>query len=56
MRSLVKICNASEDEFDAARRLYNWFTRERKDLLIDGQISSNTHSSLKSIYRKLVIL
>jgi hypothetical protein len=54
MRSLVKICHASEDEFDAARRLYSWFSRERKDLLIDGQISVNTHPSLKSIYRNLV--
>ena len=54
LRSLVKICHASEEEFDAARRLYNWFTRERKDVLIDGRISSNTHPTLKSIYRKLV--
>ncbi|UCB47260.1 MAG: hypothetical protein JSV25_07575 [Spirochaetota bacterium] len=54
MRSLVKICHAAEDEIVAARRLYNWFTRERKDLLIDGQISAGTHPSLKSIYRKLI--
>jgi hypothetical protein len=54
MRSLVRICHASEDEIDAARRLYNWFSRERKDLLIDGQVSSGTHPSLKSIYRKLI--
>jgi len=54
MRRIVKICHASEDEFDAARRLYNWFTRERKDVLIDGRISTNTHPSLKSVYRKLV--
>jgi hypothetical protein len=54
MRSLVKICHASEDEFDASRRLYGWFSRERKDLLIDGRISINTHPSLKSIYRNLI--
>jgi hypothetical protein len=54
MRSLVKICHAAEDEIVAARRLYNWFTRERKDLLIDGQIMAGTHPSLKSIYGKLI--
>ena len=54
MRSLVKICHAAEDEIIAARRLYNWFTKERKDLLIDGQIGAGTHPSLKSIYRKLI--
>jgi len=54
MRSMVKICHASEDEFDAARRLYNWFSRERKDVLIDGRITANTHPSLKSVYRKLI--
>lgn len=54
MRSMVKICHASEDEFDAARRLYNWFSRERKDVLIDGRIIVNTHPSLKSVYRKLI--
>ena len=51
---MVKICHASEDDFDAARRLYGWFSRERKDVLIDGQITANTHPSLKSIYRKLI--
>jgi hypothetical protein len=54
MRSMVKICHASEDDFDAALRLYNWFSRERKDVLIDGRITANTHPSLKSIYRKLI--
>lgn len=54
MRSMVKICHASEDDFDAALRLYNWFSRERKDVLIDGRITANTHPALKSIYRKLI--
>ena len=54
MRRMVKICHASEDEFDAARRLYSWFSRERKDVLIDGRITVNTHPSLKSVYRKLI--
>ena len=54
MRSMVRICHASEDEFDAARRLYNWFSRERKDVLIDSRITANTHPSLKSVYWKLI--
>ncbi len=54
MRSLVRICHASADERDAANRLFNWFEKNRKDLLIDGGIVSRTHPALESIYQILI--
>jgi hypothetical protein len=53
MRSLVKICHASADGGDASSRLFNWFERNRKDLLIDGGIVSRTHPALESIFQIL---
>jgi hypothetical protein len=54
MRSLVKICQASADGRDASSRLFNWFERNRKDLLIDGGIVSRTHPALEDIYGILI--
>jgi hypothetical protein len=54
MRKLVKICHASNDKSDAAQRLYNWFLRNRKDLLIDGEIESSKNPYLANLYEKLV--
>ena len=54
MRSLVKICQASSDGRDASSRLFNWFEKNRKDLLIDGGIVSRTHPALESIYEILI--
>jgi hypothetical protein len=54
MRSLVKICHASADAGDASNRLFNWFERNRKDLLIDGGIVSRTHPALESVYEILI--
>ncbi|MBN2322846.1 MAG: hypothetical protein JXQ30_03865 [Spirochaetes bacterium] len=54
MRCMVRICHASEDEIDAARRLFAWFSRERSDVLSDCSITGHTHRSLKRIYTKLV--
>ncbi len=47
MRKLVAICHAAESETDAARRLYNWFTQYRKDVLVD------TESAERAIRRSL---
>jgi hypothetical protein len=54
MRSLLKICHASADGRDASSRLFNWFEKNRKDLLIDGGIVSRTHPALESIYEILI--
>jgi len=54
LRRMVRICHASEDELDAARRLYAYFSRERSDVLIDCRITAHSHPSLKGVYRKLI--
>jgi hypothetical protein len=54
MRSLVKLCHAAADGKEASVRLFNWFNRNRKDLLIDGGIVSGTHPALESIWRIIV--
>ena len=54
MRSIVKICHASNNGRDASQRLYRWFSQNRKDLLIDGGIKSNKNPYLANIYEKLV--
>jgi hypothetical protein len=54
MRSLVKICQASADGRDASSRLFTWFEKNRKDLLIDGGIVSRTHPALESVYEILI--
>ena len=54
MRSIVKICHAAENETDASQRLYRWFSKNRKDLLIDGGIASSKSPFLANIYKKLI--
>ncbi len=54
MRNLVKICHASNDGRDASQRLYNWFLRNRKDLLVDGGIENGKNPFLANLYEKLV--
>jgi hypothetical protein len=54
MRHLVRISHAAEDERDGARRLYNWFRRERSDFLVDGGITDYRNPSLVDLYDKLV--
>jgi hypothetical protein len=53
MRKIIKICHASEDEVDASQRLYNWFTRNRKDFLIDAQVGSSKSPFLANLYDKV---
>ncbi len=54
MRKIVKICHISEDELDASQRLYNWFTRNRKDFLIDAQVGSSKSPFLANLYEKVI--
>lgn len=51
MRKLVAICHAAESETDAARRLYNWFTQYRKDVLVDTDIGGAGDQALFTMYR-----
>jgi len=54
IHSIVKICHASNNGRDASQRLYRWFSKNRKDLLIDGGIESSKNPFLANIYEKLV--
>ena len=54
MRNLVRLCHAADDEKDASRRLYNWFSRNRKDFLIDGEIESSRNPALAHLYERIV--
>jgi hypothetical protein len=54
MRQLVRISHAAGDELEGARRLYNWFKRERSDFLVDGDIANPRHPSLADLYEKLI--
>lgn len=51
MRKLVFICHAAAGEADGARRLYNWFARYRKDVLVDTDIGSPVDQALVTMYR-----
>jgi len=54
MRKLVRLCHAADDNNDASRRLYNWFSRNRKDFLIDGEIESSRNPALAHLYERIV--
>ncbi len=54
MRSMVRLCHAAGDEADASRRLYRWLSDNRRDLLIDGQVSGSADPRLARLYRHLV--
>lgn len=51
---ILKIATASDSEQTGASRLYQWFKKERKDVLVDGHIGSPSHPALKMIYRELL--
>ena len=50
MRTITRICHAAEDARDGADRLYRWFSRERKDLLVDADIASARSAYIANIY------
>jgi hypothetical protein len=54
MRKIVKICHSAESETDAVLRLYNWFLKNRKDLLVDADIGSPKSPYLGSLYQYLI--
>jgi len=54
MRQIVRLCHAADDEVDASKRLYGWFYRNRKDLLIDCSIETSRDPHLANLYQKVV--
>jgi hypothetical protein len=50
LRSLTRITHASGGVPEGAKRLYAWFTKERKDFLIDTGIAAAHDPSLAELY------
>jgi hypothetical protein len=53
MRNLVKICHSTNDEKEAARKMYRWFELKRMDVLNDVYIDTPYHYLLIALYNFL---
>lgn len=53
MISLVKIAAAPGTDLEIKERLFNWFSRERSDLLRSAGISAKFDNKLKSLAQLL---
>ena len=47
---LLKLVHDSESDSDGCRRIFAWFNRNRKDVLIDADISSIDSPAVKGVY------
>ncbi|MDA3812398.1 MAG: hypothetical protein PF518_18940 [Spirochaetaceae bacterium] len=54
IKSMLKIAKAAESPEAGATRLYNWLKKERKDVLVEGHITSSGHPFLLLIYKELL--
>lgn len=54
MKKIVQMCHASSDAGDAARRLFNWFAQNRKDVLNNSSIHERTDPVLSNMYTFLI--
>ena len=54
IRAILKIAKATESPEAGSIRLFNWFKKERKDVLVDGHISNSGHPALLLIYKELL--
>ncbi len=53
MRKLAALCQAAGSADEGARNLYGWFSRFRKDVLIDTGISDSADLALRSMFRAI---
>jgi hypothetical protein len=54
MRGLVKLCHSAVNAKDAARRLYAWIERDRRDIKKNSKIADHTDPSLPELWEKVV--
>ena len=54
MRRLVKLCHSAVNAGDAARRLYAWIERDRRDIKKNSKIADHTDPSLPDLWEKIV--
>ncbi len=54
MKKIVRMCHVASDAGDAARRLFNWFAQNRKDVLNNSSIHEVTDPLLSNMYTFLI--
>jgi hypothetical protein len=54
MRKLVKLCHSAPTLKDGMRMLYNWFEKNRKDVIIDTAIDGPNDKALETMYNYIV--
>ena len=54
MKKLVKICHAANNEKEASRRLYKWFSENRQDILVDATIGGSRDPVLSAVYNFII--
>ena len=54
MRKLVKLCHVASDEKDGVSRLFNWFTKNRMDVINNTEIDGVNDLALVTIYNGIV--
>ncbi len=54
IKAILKIAKGAETPSEGTTRLFNWFKKERNDVLVDGHIANRTNSTLLLIYKELL--
>lgn len=54
MRNLVKTCYAATTAAEAGPRLFAWFERERRDIIMNSKIADQRDSCLSALREKIV--
>lgn len=54
MRTIVKLCHSAPSLKDGMRMLYNWFEKNRKDVITDTEIDGPNDKALETIYNYII--
>ncbi len=54
MKKLVRLCHLSKDAKDAGQRMFNWFKKDRGDVLYNADIEGPSDPALTTIYNYLI--
>ena len=53
MRVLVRACYEPKRKSEALNRMYRWMQKERRDILSDGKIGSNSSRLLEALFHRI---
>ena len=53
MRLLVRACYEPKRKSEALNRMYRWMQKERRDILSDGKIESNSSRLLEALFHRI---